>query len=360
MITNMKSILLTFLSVFLSIPIMAEVDYPDRSIVLTMTKGQEYTLTPYIDTGQTSGSIIEITSMLDEDNNAWKHYLLSNTDAFSVNENTKTVKNKWNYSITVYDYSITPLNTGTYTFKQTVRWGTAMNVYDDIVVTYIINVVDVVSISIPNNLNLTIGEKYTFSPIIMQQGVATSLSWSSSKTSVATISSSGVLTAVASGQTVITCQASNGVSALSVVTVSPAAGVTGIVIPAELNLEVSEQFLFTPIVMGEANATLTWKASNSNVSISPSGSMKASKVGKSVITCTAPNGVAAMCIVNVGPLLTQDIQIAVGPHQMTADNTWLSVGQNEVLSPVFTPRNATNRDVIFMSSNDLFSPFDSP
>ena len=70
---------------------------------------------------------------------------------------------------------------------------------------YRIKVVDVVSIDIPGNVDITAGENYTYTPIVTDSEAETTLTWVSSNTSVATVNSSGVVTAASPGQTTITC-----------------------------------------------------------------------------------------------------------------------------------------------------------
>ena len=85
---------------------------------------------------------------------------------------------------------------------------------------HFIRVVEVKSISIPQNISLSSGDTFTFQPYINEVGAATAFSWSSSNSSVASLNG-GVLTAHNKGWTVVTCTAANGVFAQSFVVVSP-------------------------------------------------------------------------------------------------------------------------------------------
>lgn len=86
---------------------------------------------------------------------------------------------------------------------------------------HIYKVVDVVSIEIPQNVNLSLGEEFTYKPIVTDSEANTTLTWKSSNTSVATINSSGKVTPVGIGKTVITCTATNGIATQSLITVTP-------------------------------------------------------------------------------------------------------------------------------------------
>lgn len=86
---------------------------------------------------------------------------------------------------------------------------------------YVIHVVDVQEVAIPGTIAISVGDTYPYLPIIKQKEASITFTWKSSNTSVATINSEGVLTAIGVGNTTITCTASNGVSDQSFVTVSP-------------------------------------------------------------------------------------------------------------------------------------------
>ena len=94
-------------------------------------------------------------------------------------------------------------------------WSGSTNKY------YSVKVVDVVRIDIPGNLDLAVDESYTYSPIVTDLEVTTTLSWSSSDPFVATISADGKVTAVGVGKTTITCSATNGILSKSIVSVKP-------------------------------------------------------------------------------------------------------------------------------------------
>lgn len=105
---------------------------------------------------------------------------------------------RYNFTITGLKSGITTINLG---FKDSYFVG-----YD----TYIVTVVEVKSISIPNNLSIFIGDSYTFSPVILEEGANTTLSWSSSNTSTATIDAKGKLTTKGVGTCQIKATANDG------------------------------------------------------------------------------------------------------------------------------------------------------
>ena len=121
-------------------------------------------------------------------------------------------------------FQITPQKVGVYTIVETyilctredysIR--TSSNTF-----TYNITVVDVNSINIPDEQTLTVGDTYTFSPVIIPTTATPTLSWTSTNPSVASVDNNGKVEALSEGTATITCMANNGVSASCVVTVKP-------------------------------------------------------------------------------------------------------------------------------------------
>jgi len=95
-------------------------------------------------------------------------------------------------------FKLTALKAGIYTITCSVSYFESGSGYKSKsnTATYTITVKEVpkvVSISIPTNLSLYLGNAYSYSPIIYETGATTTLTWSSSNSSVATINSNGVL-----------------------------------------------------------------------------------------------------------------------------------------------------------------------
>lgn len=76
------------------------------------------------------------------------------------------------------------------------------------------------SVSIKSTLSLTVGESATLTPSVYPSNATYTLTWSSSNTSVATVSSSGKVTAMGSGKARIIVKTSNGLNDWCDVTVS--------------------------------------------------------------------------------------------------------------------------------------------
>ena len=169
---------------------------------------------------------------------------------------------------------------------------------------YSIKVVDVVNIDIPENLRLTIGENYTYTPIITDTEAVTALTWASSNTSVATVSSSGVITAVAPGKTTITCTAANGIKAQSVVTVSPCL-LSDITLDKQTHdMNVGDNVQVTPTYSPNTATTkaVKWMSGNDNVAqVDSNGNVTAIAPGYCSIYAIASDGSGKFdkCLIHV-------------------------------------------------------------
>ena len=228
-------------------------------------------------------------------------YIVSDATALSI------VPHEYKYSSTTpgkyCTYDITPQKTGNYTFKVDFRYSTGTSASSN-TCTYNITVVDVVAITIPSSLTMYVGDVNQLTPIIIQAGAATTLTWQSSSPSIATISEDGTITAIKQGTTIITCTAHNGVSAQCEVTVNPVF-VSGITLnETESELTVGEKLQLEATIAPD-NATdksVTWSSTNEAVAVvSESGLVTAVGSGTCQIKATANDGSgkSASCLITV-------------------------------------------------------------
>jgi uncharacterized protein YjdB len=137
------------------------------------------------------------------------------------------------------------------------------------------------------------------------------VAWTSSNKNVATVSSTGLVTAVAAGTATITCTANDGsgVKATCSVTVKPdiilVNKITLNQISATLTTGGTLQLTATVLPENATDKTVTWSTSNKNVAtVSNTGLVMAVAEGTATITCTANDGsgVKATCTVTVESL----------------------------------------------------------
>ena len=208
-----------------------------------------------------------------------------------------------------------------------------------------------------NALALTVGSYETLIPTVYpanstNQGV----NWLSSNTSVAVVSSGGVVTAMSQGTAAITVATQDGGNMYScTVTVSPAvtpvhpSGVALDRTALALQPGGTEKLTATVLPGNASNKNVYWASSNNAVAVvSSNGVVTAVAEGTATITAASEDGgVAAGCVVTVaanyvpvtGVSFTGNVR---GP---------VSIGEVFTYTVTVSPENATNKSVSLSSSN---------
>ena len=193
--------------------------------------------------------------------------------------------------------------------------------------------------------------------------------WSTSDASVAEVDTvTGVITAVNKGTAVVTVTTLDGTKkATCKVTVkenqSSEIAVTNISLnEKEVVMKSGEKKQLT-VAIEPANATnqeVSYMSSDSNVAtISASGEITAKKEGTSVITVTSKDGgKTAYCLVKVESEQTEDT-VAVEKVTLKQSTLELTIGESETFSVNITPENATNKKLIWTSTDEKVAKVDS-
>ena len=174
------------------------------------------------------------------------------------------------------------------------------------------------SISIPSTLSLDLNgnASYTFSPTIdADEGADTTVTWESSNTSVAQITSGGQVTALSTGQTTITatCGDKTAQCTVTVVDTTPIS-VTGVSLnksATSISVGSTETLTATITPSNATNKNVTWTSSSTNVATVSNGTVTAVAVGTTVITVrTADGGYTDTCTVTVtaAPTITYQLE----------------------------------------------------
>ena len=180
------------------------------------------------------------------------------------------------------------------------------------------------------------------------------VTYTSSNTKVATVTTDGIVTAVAAGSARITAKAldGSGVTAYYDVTVGnvPSVPVSQVGVSGKGSMMVGEvQYLSYEIWPTNAtNKSVTYTSSNTSVAtVNQYGMVTAKAVGTTVITATAKDGSgkSASLTVNVVPVTGQVTKISI------YGTGTLSIGATESLSYEVWPADAVNKSVTFTTSN---------
>ena len=191
--------------------------------------------------------------------------------------------------------------------------------------------------------------------IIPDTATDKSVTWKSSKTSVATISQDGKVEAISPGTATITVTTIDGkkkatckvIVPVNVEDVSLSKSITTIKLG-------SKQSLKARIYPSKAtNKSITWSSSNPSVAtVDAKGKILGVNLGDTAITATTADGnKVATCELSVG--------IPVTKVALNKKNTTINEKENETLIATVIPINATNQDVIWESSDDSIATVDS-
>ena len=174
------------------------------------------------------------------------------------------------------------------------------------------------------------------------------LTWSSSNTSVATVSN-GVVKAVGFGTATITAKSNNGKTASCSVTVNPIQP-TGIKATPETStlygLNGTVKLSANVMPSNATNKTVTWSSRNTSVAtVSSDGTVKAVGYGTTVITAKTVNGLTSNCTVTVNPIAVTGVSLNKTSLSFTG------TGSSQTLTATVSPSNATNKTLTWSSSN---------
>ena len=168
---------------------------------------------------------------------------------------------------------------------------------------------------------------------------------------MATVDSSGKVTAKGVGTTTITATAADGSKVSKSCTISvtePTVKVSSIIIRGAKSLKKGQSLTLTATV-SPSNATnkkVTWRSSNNSVAtVSSSGKVTAKGAGTAKITATAADGskVSKSCTIKVTDTKVTSVSIS--------GNKRIAVGSKLQLKVKVLPTNAANRKVTWTSSN---------
>ena len=209
-----------------------------------------------------------------------------------------------------------------------------------------------VTVSQPS-LSLEEGETATISYTVQPKDATTpDVSFSSSDTSVATVSNTGIVTAVAPGTATITVKTKDGgfTATVTITVKAKAVAVTGISLDkTELTLKSGEKATLTATVT-PANATdksVTWTSSDPPVAAIDNGEILAGKPGTATITVkTKDGGKTATCKVTV-----ESGDVAVTGVSLDKTELTLKSGGKATLTATVTPEDATDKTVTWTTSD---------
>lgn len=197
---------------------------------------------------------------------------------------------------------------------------------------------------------MVVGESIQLSATVLPSNATDkNVTWASTKVSVATVSNTGIVTAIAEGNTTITASAGGKSTTCSVTVGKGAVSVTAITLnKSELSLieGESETLVATVLPDDATDKSVTWSSSNSGVASIDKGKVTALNEGETTIIAKA--GVfSASCIVSVSKRIVPVESISLNKSELN-----LIEGETETLVATVLPDDATDKNVIWSSSDD--------
>lgn len=217
-----------------------------------------------------------------------------------------------------------------------------------------------VSLDAPS-LELSIGDTYTFKTSVLPENATNKeLIWSSSDDSVVTVDN-GTITALKEGKATISVKSKDGYKSssaeISVVKKAPVINVSSVSLnETSLDLLTGDRATLTATVLpsNASDKTVSWSSSDESVATVKNGKVTAISAGQATISATTKDGgLTASCIVNV----TQKI-VPVNGVSLNYSELELSVGDSEDLIAKVLPTNATNKEVIWSTTDEEVASVD--
>ena len=194
-----------------------------------------------------------------------------------------------------------------------------------------------------DSIKVKVNDSFTFTPVFYPSNATNtaSITWRSSNTAVAEVSSNGKITAKKKGSATIFASIRN--SATEVISDTCIVSVTEDIVPTKLNLFVNNtemtigdtQKIETSVEPSNATTSITFSSSNASVaSVSSNGTITAKAVGTAVITAKTSNNITSTITITV----TKKEVVVVE----TPTNIYLSVGETAKLITNYSPS-----DIVF-------------
>ena len=206
-----------------------------------------------------------------------------------------------------------------------------------------------IAISQPS-AELKIGEmlnlKATVSP---SNATYDGITWTSTRTTVATVSGSGLVSALAEGNTTITAMAGGKTASCSVTVVKGVVAVSSISLnkdSIELVEGDSETLTATVSPSDATDKTVSWSSSNTGVATVKDGTITAVKEGEATITAKAGEKTASCKVVVAKKVIPVESII------LDKDALELIIGESATLIATVKPDDATDKSVYWSSSDE--------
>ena len=209
-----------------------------------------------------------------------------------------------------------------------------------------------------SSLELNEGETATLVATVKPDNATNkTVTWSSDKTSVATVDANGKITAVSEGTATITAKAGDKTATCSVTVKKNTVAVESVTLDkSSLELTEGETATLTATVKPDnaTNKTVTWTSSSSSIAtVDQNGKITAVSEGTATITAKAGDKTAT-CSVTI-----KKNTVAVESVTLDKSSLELTEGETATLTATVKPDNATNKTVMWSSDKTSVATVDA-
>ena len=264
----------------------------------------------------------------------------------SSNEKVATVDENGNVTAVV---SENPVGQGTCKITATTADGTNLSASCDVTVEI---KAESIGFSLTSYTITNLGQTPSFTPKILPENTANkNVTWKSSDTSIATVSSIGVIKAVSNGTCKIIATTTDGTNlsaSMDVIVDIKAKSVALDKTSMQITSQNSTNKLVATVTPSQANQKVAWSSSNGNIAkVDSKGRVTPVSNGTCKIIATTTDGTnrTASCDVTV------DVKFVTGISFDFNSYTITNVNQTPVFRPNITPSDAEDKNVRWSSSN---------
>lgn len=200
-----------------------------------------------------------------------------------------------------------------------------------------------------------VGDSFTLSAIVTPEDNDDSLIWESSDPSIVSVDNNGSVTAISVGEATITAICGE-VSASCQVSVLPILIESITISPEYWSGKVGDYFALSATVSPKnaTDKTLTLESSDETIAtVDSNGLVKAINIGKVDIIAKTNDGsnISAVCHIEITPILIETISLT--PYSFIC-----SPGETFTIQASILPRNASNKKLEWMSSDEAIAKVD--
>lgn len=199
-----------------------------------------------------------------------------------------------------------------------------------------------ISLLIGSNLQLT-------ATVLPDYATDKTIYWSSSEPNVVSVDENGLISAISEGTSIITATCGMVSTTCEITVLSPVFAETILLNLESVNLKVGDsiQLVATVLPYDTTDKTISWTSSNTNIAlVSDLGLIIAVSEGTAIITASCGEVTAECEITVVNPIV--EVQQVV----MNIEKAELNIGETVQLEATVLPEDATDKTVIWNSSNE--------